>query len=220
MAITQSNSGTFSIAIDQQQLDDVRKMLDGFVGTAISGKGSEAAIQRSLSKTIDHAQSRVVKRVYEEVNLLQKEIRPYTRKVKPNYSSLSGRVIISRHAIPLVDFPYKTTNRISGIFVSVRRNRPEELFLHRFVATMKSGHVGIFERGLPGDERAGVRRKAVPRREERNNLWGSTVLPVDEAYGPSPGRVFYENGNQDMEEIADFFARTLDHEVEYILSQA
>ena len=189
----------FTIEIDKQQLADARAMLDGFVGTAISNKGSEAAIQRSLSRTIDHAQSSVVKRVAQEVNLLQKNIRPYTRKVKPNYTTLSGKVIISANAIPLVDFPHITS--LIGTSVSVRKARPAELFRHRFKATMRSGHVGIFERRLKG---------------------GTPVarLPVDETYGPSPGRVFYENGNPDMEEIADFFARQLDHEVEYILSQA
>ena len=90
----------FTIEIDKQQLADARAMLDGFVGTAISNKGSEAAIQRSLSRTIDHAQSSVVKRVAQEVNLLQKNIRPYTRKVKPNYTTLSGKLIISANAHP------------------------------------------------------------------------------------------------------------------------
>lgn len=198
MAIT-STGGTFSVAIDESQLADARKLLDGFIGTAVSGKGSEAAIQRALSKTIDHAQSRVVKRVYQEVNLLQKEIKPYTRTVKPNYSNLTGKVIIDRKSIPLVDFPYITS--FVGTSVSVRKARPAELFRHRFLATMPSGHKGIFERAL---------KNGTPVKR----------LPIDETYGPSPGMVFYENGNPDMEEIADFFARTLDHEVEYILSQA
>lgn len=187
------------IEINQQQLDDVRKLLDGFVGTAVSGKGSEAAIQRSLSKTIDHAQSSVIKRVYEEVNLLQKDIRPYTRTVKPNYSDLSGKVIIDRQHIPLVDFPHITS--FIGTSVSVRKSRPAEFFRHRFEARMLSGHLGIFERRLK-DGRP-VRR-----------------LPIDETFGPSVGMVFFENGDPDMEEIADFFARTMDHEVDFILSQA
>lgn len=198
MAVTGSQGG-LSVSIDQAQLADVRKLLDGFVGTATSEKGSEAAIRRSLNKTIDHAQSSVVKRVASEINLLQKNIRPLTRTIKANYTSLSGRVVISRHAIPLVDFPYIAS--FVGTSVSIRRSRPAELFRHRFPATMTSGHTGIFERRL---------------------LNGTPVgrLPIDETYGPAPGTVFYFNSDADMAEIADFFARTLDHEVEFILSQA
>lgn len=219
MAVS-STQGALTVSIDQAQLDEVYRMLDGLLGTATSEKGADAALRRSLNKTIDHAQSSAVKRVASEINLLQKEIRAYTSTVKANFSELSGKVIISRHAIPLADFPYTVTSRLSGVFVSIRKNGLQEFFTHRFIATMPSGHVGIFERGLPGDERSSVRRKSVPRRESRSNLWGSTVLPIDKAFGPSPGMVFYENGDPDMEEIADFFARTLDHEVEFILSQA
>lgn len=198
MAVT-STQGSLTVSIDQAQLDAVYKMLDGFIGTATSEKGADAALRRSLNKTIDHAQSSVVKRVASEVNLLQKNVRPYTSTAKANFTELSGKVVISRHAIPLVDFPYITS--IVGTSVSVRTSRPAEFFRHRFAATMRSGHTGIFERRLMNGRPVGR-------------------LPIDETFGPSPGMVFYENGDPDMEEIADFFARTLDHEVEYILSQA
>ena len=66
---------------------------------------------------------------------------------------------------------------------------------------MKSGHIGIFGRELIGG-------KPVKR------------LHIEEKYSSSIGYTFFKYGELDMQEMADFFARTLDHEVEYILLQS
>ena len=80
--------------------------------------------------------------------------------------------------------------------------RGAELYRHRFKATMRSGHVGIFERRLKSGRP--VRR-----------------LPIDEALGPGIGNVFHFNDEQVVfADMMDLFQQRVLARAEYLLSRA
>jgi hypothetical protein len=184
-----------TIEVDKKTLDDVKYMLDTVKN------GAETAIMRAANDTATTARSRIVKTVSERVNLLQKRIREDTNIEKANLSKLDARAIIYRRQVPLVEFPHITS--FVGTSVSVRKDRNAELYRHRFKATMRSGHVGIYERRMRGSGRP------YPR------------LPIDEALGPGIGNVFHYNDEQIVfSDMMDLFQKNVFDRATYILSQA
>jgi len=184
-----------SIEIDEKTLDEVKFMLNTVKN------GADTAIRRAANDTAVTARSRVVDTVYSRVNLKKARIRKNTSVLKAKFGSLTAKVVIFTKPIPLVEFPYITS--FVGTSVSVRKSRPAELYRHRFVAKMPSGHVGIFERRLLSGGRSAGR------------------LPIDEQVGPGIGNIFHHNDEDvvfgDMMEL--FQKRVLDRAV-YLLSQA
>lgn len=98
------------------------------------------AINRSLTSV----RSRVTKRLAAEINLKQAIIRDNIKVVKANFDRVAGRVEVERKPIPLIEFPHTVTKQ--GIRVKVRRTGGRDLLKSTFIARMKSGHLGIFER--------------------------------------------------------------------------
>jgi hypothetical protein len=81
-----------------------------------------------------------------------------------NYQKLFGSIHLSRKPIPLYDFG--GLQKAAGVSVLVRRQGGRQVLPGTFIARMKSGHIGVFERhGRQGN------------RAER--------LPIDERFGPT-----------------------------------
>jgi len=196
-----------SVEIDEKTLDEVKFMLDTVKN------GADTAIRRAANDTAVTARSRVVDTVYSRVNLKKARIRKNTSVLKAKFGSLTAKVVIFTKPIPLVEFPYITS--FVGTSVSVRKSRPAELYRHRFVAKMPSGHVGIFER------RQGIFGGAVHFGKKISFSKPVGRLPIDEQAGPGIGNIFHHNDEDvvfgDMMEL--FQKRVLDRAV-YLLSQA
>ena len=184
-----------SVEIDKKTLDEVRYMLDTVKN------GAETAIRRAANDTAVTARSRVVDTVYSRLNLKKTRIRANTNVLKASFGSLTAKAVILTKPIPLVEYPYLTS--FIGTSVSVRKSRPAELYRHRFVAKMSSGHVGIYERRLLPSGRIAGR------------------LPIDEQAGPGIGNVFHNNDEDAVfgDMMTLFQQRVLDRAV-YLLSQA
>ena len=151
-----------------------------------------SAINRS-STTV---RANLTRRLTAEINLRAGDIRPLLSISNATESKLEGSVTVNRKPVPLIKFigarqvkgkptGVKTPIQIrpgvwrmieltegGGVSVKVFKNEPRELLGGAFIATMKSGHEGIFERRFE----AGRHTYSGPRVDR---------LKIEERFGPT-----------------------------------
>lgn len=99
------------------------------------------AINRSMAT----ARTRFARRTAQELNLPVGTIRDEIKIEKANFDKVSATLTIRRKPIRLID--YRGTRQIaSGTSVLVSKSKGRERLKSTFIAKMKSGHVGVFER--------------------------------------------------------------------------
>jgi len=158
-----------SVTVTPAQQKDLEQTLAGITN------GLSRVMVGAINKTLLTGRSRIVKRIGQEIELKQKVIRESVgiRRAKGGESP-QGAITFSRKAIPLIKFspqpklPGKGKGR-TGVTVKVRKGKRETL-RGTFVARMKSGHIGVFERKGRGAAR--VKRGPIVER------YGPTVLGV------------------------------------------
>jgi len=184
-----------SVEIDKQTLDQVKYMLDTVKF------GVNDALRIGANKTAETAQSRVVKSLATNLTLTQKRLKSDTELVRARFENLSSKVIVKSKPIPIIDFKHGTQLR-TGINVEVRPTQKVK-YKHRFIATMASGHTGIFERkSLSSGKRAGR-------------------LPIEEQFGPSTALVFHYNGEQEvMKEMSELYPQKVLEQAVFLLNKA
>jgi len=109
-----------------------------------------------------------------------------TRAVKSRFSSakpIEGFVDIYKGGIPLIAFGVKAS-RTSGVTATILKGGPPWSLAHAFIATMRSGHDGVFVRRRMGAgaaagpaARAGVKRMVTP-------SGFAERTPILEVFGP------------------------------------
>lgn len=125
----------------------------------------KAALKRALKKAgataLRDMRAEASKRVRERKRIKGAYIRQALTLRRPkggDISSMEWAVDVSGGAVPLVAYPHRQTKK--GVSVEVNRGK-RTLLAGSFVATMKSGHVGVFRRRgkarLPIEELRGSR---------------------------------------------------------------
>ena len=176
-----------SVTISPEQLADLKATLAGVKN------GAPKAITAAINRTLTTGRSRVVKRVTGIVNLKARDARDVIGTRKATYSTLEGSIRLSRKAIPLINYGARQTKK--GVSVAVRKGEGRKVIPHTFLATMRSGHTGVFER-KPGSKH--VRRVNAKHPE---GVW--TQLGIRERYGPTLLGVFQGAPGVASEVIAD-----------------
>lgn len=101
------------------------------------------ATARALNRTATTVRAQASRRIRERYNLKAGAIRAQMRISRANRGRLTAEVIASGRPIPLIEFSARQTRK--GVSVQVIRGR-RKVRLHAFVAKMRTGHVGVFER--------------------------------------------------------------------------
>jgi hypothetical protein len=194
-----------TLTIDQEQLTRVTRTLDGI------RDGVPKALSTAINKTLPRLRTIEAREVRKELNLKHGDILKTIALRKASPKSLSGSLTTSRHPVPL--YLYAARQVRDGVSVLVRRSRGREVIKGAFIATMKSGHVGVFKRAP--DARHRIAMKDGKRR------W--TALPIQEQYGPTvvgvlankPGMLqkLNEQGNA-------LLAKNLDSQADWLLNKA
>lgn len=178
-----------TVAISEEQWRDLENQLGHIRG------GAERAARNAINKAASKARTRVVKRLAGILNLKQDYIRGVVTLIPATPKKLVAVVRLTKKGIPLIDFPARQTRR--GVVVRTRKGRPGELLRGTFLATMKSGHRGVFERRSrtkPGLKRREWRGKGAKRYK--------TELPIEERFGPTPMGIFEKAPGVAAEELA------------------
>ena len=146
------------IKIDEKKLRQIQQMLRDVpakMGLVIS---------RSINRTTAGARADIAREIAGRVNMKQAAIKKGIIQKKSNRNYWQGELDITSRRIPLIEFSAGQTAR--GVTYRIDKTGGRQLRESAFIATMASGHTGVF------------RRKAKGR------------LPIVELRGPSVGIVF------------------------------
>jgi len=164
------------------------------------GKPAEVAVARSLNRAIQGVRTDSAVEVRKEYNVKATPVKKSFRMERAGLGALEAAAVASGRRIPLVDFgarPKQPGGRkpVDGVSVQVKKER--KVLKHSFLARLKSGHVGVFQR--EGDAR----------------------LPINQKFGPSIPEMI---GNQEVVDriqanAEQRFSKTLDHEIDFALQK-
>jgi Prophage minor tail protein Z (GPZ) len=176
-------------------------------GAIPNPKDEIRAIVRAVNKTAMQARTQAVR----EVRIVGYNIKASTvRKAITLYRARGDDPVARLRArglpIPLIEYGAKQTK--GGVSVRVKSGR--RTLRHAFIATMKSGHKGVFVREGKGHKR--VTKKG------RSYMSG---LPIKELYGPSiPDSLSNEAVEKTLAKfIADKYPAILEHELAWLASK-
>jgi len=166
-----SNVAAIEFVWSSQDLEVWRdRKVEKAVARALSKSGTAAIrnVKVSSNRYIRARKRMMVKRVNDAL--------PLTFPITKSIDGMEWRMDVSGHAFRVSDFPYRQTKR--GVTVTI--NTGKRVLIHgAFVATMKSGHTGVFTRRGKVAERRGSRGQA---------------LPIDEAFTTRITDVFHDTG--------------------------
>ena len=163
------------------------------------GRDGAKAVARGMNRTIQSAQTLSVRAIAEDLGIAQKEVRKTMALRKANRTRLEASLTSTGRRIPLIAFRARGPEPSRGKGKGVRYRLPggRGIAPHAFIATMKTGHRGVFQRKGP------ARR-----------------LPIAELRGPSVPRVFRKQIDDAIQAKADAaLVKNVQHEIEYLLSK-
>ena len=156
------------------RIDVDTKELGDFIDAA--PKKTSIALLRALKRGTKSARTHAARVVSKDIGLKVGDVRKRIRLKEPNGQTLTGELRADLKRIPLIKFK------------GGRKRRPR----HAFVATMPTGHEGIFKRR------------------------GRSRLPIRELFGPSVGRVFDLHRNEIMARGEEVVAAEIDRQLKRI----
>lgn len=180
--------------IDVQGINLVADEFEGYPRRA------QSAVVRALNRGISAGNTLMSRAVAKDAGLKVSDVKASFRQRNASALDPKARLAAGFERIPLMKFGAKgpMPSRGKGRGVSYRlgagskRNRIEDAF----VATMRSGHQGVFKR--VGKARLGIR----------------------ELFGPSLGQVFAKYRAEGLARSLEVFETTLNHELERLKAQA
>jgi len=164
------------------------------------GAQAPVAASRALNRSIGSVQTAAVRELARDMKLPAKRVRQGMALTRSTPRTLVAQLVVTSRRIVLSAFRARQTKR--GVTYDVGQGR--KLLPGAFLASMRSGHVGVFKRVVPSRSRRGLPRS-------------SPALPIQERFGPSLPFVFTRDRiRQARERLAeDLMRKNLIHEVEF-----
>ena len=149
---------------------------------------------RALNKTAVSGRKITVDEVRKEINIKAGAARKQVSLRRSRPSTLKSVLLVKHKPIPLAAYAGVRQTK-KGVSVQMMKSKPRKLFKGAFIATMPSGHRGVY------------RRK------------GKGRLPIQELYGPNVQSVFVEKVLLIQDKTLPVLEKNLDHEIRYELSK-
>lgn len=156
------------------------------------------AIVRALNRSIASAKTAMVREVSKDLGLKSSDVRDRIWTSEATTNRLQASLFASPKRIPLVDFKARgpEPSRGKGRGVTAKLPGGAGRYPHAFIATMKSGYPGVFQR--PGKGR----------------------LPIVELHGPSIARSFTKHVRIGIARGAEQLVKNLRSEFRFAMSRA
>lgn len=138
-------AGRMSVSVKS----DIADALEHF--ETLSAALKRNAIAAALNRVADMARTAASREIREVYRIKARDVSSAIKvyRASGRSTSLEARVVAKgRHSLPLVDFAARQTKK--GVTVSIKKRGGRKLFPGAFIATMKSGHTGVFTRGNKG----------------------------------------------------------------------
>lgn len=162
------------------------------------GSRAPLAMMRVLTRASGAAKTFMVREVSRDLGLKVATVRDQVRVEAPTRERLFASVSVSGRRLPLIDFRATGPEPSRGKGRGVRARMPGGAgrYPHAFIATMASGHRGVFQR--------------VARRR----------LPIRQLYGPSLPHVFEKYLPAGHDRAQESMLTTLESELKFRISEA
>lgn len=169
-------------------------------------KAAHMAMRSAINKVLRSCRTEANRLLRESYRLSKSDIDKVMSLKLSTGSNLTGQLIVGGQRFKLYAFPSRQLK--IGVKVTITKRSPKTL-PHRFIATMQSGHTGIFQ------------RKGDKRRMTKGRYKEALRQPVVELMGPSVAQLFASKKIIERlkalvkEKLPEVFA----HEFEYYLSR-
>lgn len=156
---------------------------------AATQKQIDAASVRALNRTATTVRAAASREIRQEYNIKAAGIRHQIAIERARRGHVTASVVVSGRRIPLVDFSARQTR--AGVTVQVKRGS-RKFIPHAFLATMRSGHHGVFVRAMDARTRFAPTFRFGPGSGRKNRRWGDPDTPVAELTSLSLPRAFLQ----------------------------
>jgi len=163
--------GAFSIKIDESDLQRVTDMLGGIKGLP------ERVTVRALNKTLTGVKTDSSAEIRTVVTAKKAAVDETFKIQKASTGNMTASISSTGKPLALIDYSSWQTKK--GVSVQVRKDHTRKIVPGAFIATMKSGHEGVFWREWHGGTKKPVDQKMV-----YGKLPKKYRLPMKERYGP------------------------------------
>jgi hypothetical protein len=192
-----------TLQIDKAQYNAIRSRLGNLQ------KEAPRAVSTAINKTLPSVRTSIKNIVATELLLPKNEILHTMKVIKATRSNLSGRIYVHRKKISLMRF--KPVQTPTGVEVRMRASGTT-VIPHAFIATMPSGHQGVFVRAQNG------------RREVRvkDGKKYTTQLPIKELPAPTVVQILTEHPatlDAIREEAQAKLNRNLESQVDWLIAK-
>lgn len=135
-----------TLTLNQIDVDSVKKML-GDCKTA-----PEKVISRALNKTMTGIKTDASTEIRAILNAKKADVDDTFRVTSASVAAMSCKFVSTGKPLPLMTFGARNTKK--GVSVQVKKTSARKVISGAFIATMKSGHKGVFwrkwhDRGVP-----------------------------------------------------------------------
>lgn len=162
----------------------------------------QLAMVRAINRGIAGARTVLVREISRDVGLKSRDVRDAMPYREATVAKPEARIAASLKRIPLIDFsargPEPSRGRGRGVSYKLAGSRGR--IENAFIATMGSGHRGVFTR-------VGTSTGKSP------GAW-SANLPIQEKFGPSLGRVFDKYRPEAVARARELLRTNLQHELQ------
>ena len=176
------------IRFDDDKLKQLQRELKNFP------KALPKVMSRGLNRTATSARTAISRSLSKRIGLKIKDVRDKLTLHRATYSNWRSAVVVSGKKFGLIKFGAKQTKK----GVTYKHERKRILVRHAFIATMKTGHRGVFLRK------------------------GPARLPIKEIKGPSLAQVYTgarDQVNRIQSEFSAKLARNIHDQVNLILKR-
>lgn len=161
------------------------------------GERAPHALSRAMNRAVVTARTVMAREIAEDTKLGVRAVTKELKVTKARPDALQARLSVTGSKIPLIEWK-PTVSRRRG----VRAKLPppgKGVYPHAFIATMKSGHRGVFQRKTLGK--------------------GSKRLPIHELRGPALPSVFAKLSPKAVAAGQESLMKNFEHELEFELSK-
>lgn len=176
------------------------------------------AMYRAINDSVAKTKTETKKAISNRYHIKQKDVKDSIYPFKASKSKLKGAIVTRGEKISLYKFKTKEGKIISAAVLKQNSPKPLTHDPKAFIATMKNGHTGIFERKIPGEEDV-KKRKKMP--EGKGGAVTKHNVQIREKDGPAIPQMM--GREETMERIRtaanETLQRRLEHYVSYFLEK-
>lgn len=202
----------FSIQINQEDMKAVRGMLDGIE------KSISLVTMRSINKTLTGVKTDASSAIREKLNVKKSAVDETFKITKATTLNLAAKFQSTGKPLSLTDF-IGTRQVKKGVSVQVRKDKSRTILQRGFIATMKSGHEGVFWRDWQWHNKPSAKLNRVIPYARLPKIYR---LPIQEGYAPRVPDYLGDKGpimKTVLTKANERLHNNLEHELDFELSK-